>query len=264
MTRPHYVCRRARQAPIINGRLDDPVWQTIERSPRFVDMVDGAPAFYGTHAAACWDDEALYAAFWVDEPFVRASHTERDALIFQENDVELFIDGGDCYYEFEINARGTVYEVFFIWQDAIARFEPAFDPRRALTFAGDYDRQAASFWRGTHPRGVRYAFRDWDFPGLRAAVHVDGTINDDSDVDRGWTVELALPWAGMTHLANGRALPPQPGDQWRMFFGRFQKLHASGQEIQPHPAWCWTPHGRYDTHRPESFTVVEFSDQFIG
>jgi len=42
-------------------------------------------------------------------------------LIFRENDVEVFIDGGDCYYEFEINALGTIYEVFFIWQDAYKR-----------------------------------------------------------------------------------------------------------------------------------------------
>jgi hypothetical protein len=47
---------------------------------------------------------------------VRASLTERDSLIFRENDLELFIHGGDCYYE--VNALGTVYEVFFVWKDA--------------------------------------------------------------------------------------------------------------------------------------------------
>ena len=33
-----------------------------------------------------------------------------------------------------------------------------------------------------------------------------------------------------------------------------------GREVLPHPAWCWAPHGRYDTHRPESWTRVVFSD----
>ena len=60
-----------------------------------------------------------------------AAQTERDSLIFHENDVEVFIDGGDCYYEFEINALGTIYEVFFIWRDAYrrgSRFDvPEFD-----------------------------------------------------------------------------------------------------------------------------------------
>ena len=54
-------------------------------------------------------------------PRCRAELTERDAIIFQENDIEVFIDGGDCYYEFEMNALGTIYEVFFIWKDAFRR-----------------------------------------------------------------------------------------------------------------------------------------------
>ncbi len=116
-----------------------------------------------------------------------------------------------------------------------------------------------SFWKGTHPRGPRWAFLDWDFPGLRSAVAVDGTINDKSTIDRGWTVELAFPWAGMAHLAGTRSLPPRDGDLWRFFLGRFQKLTANGLEITPHPAWCATPHGVYDTHQPEHWTGVRFS-----
>ena len=264
-------CRRTTSAtvsaaaPALDGRAGSAAWLRAPRSPRFVDMVSAEPGWFDTRAAALWDDENLYVAFWIEEPFVEAHQTVRDALVFLENDVEVFIDGGDCYYEFEINALGTVYEVFFVWRDACtrgSRFDtPEFDPysSAALTFGGDYDRSGPHFWRGTHPRGLRWAFLDWDLAGLRSAVHVDGRLNDRSHVDRGWTVELAFPWAGMTHLAGGRALPPRPGDQWRMFFGRFERLLAGGAEVTPHPAWCWTPHGIYDTHRPEHWTVVEFS-----
>ncbi|MDX2153783.1 MAG: carbohydrate-binding family 9-like protein [Bryobacteraceae bacterium] len=240
---------------------DDVLWEASPRSPRFVDMVTGAPGLFDTRAAALWDDEALYVKFWVEEPFVEARQTERDSLVFLENDVEVFIDGGDCYYEFEINAAGTVYEVFFIWHDAYAKFDHVdFDVRRrrALTFGGDYDRTGAHFWRGTHPRGLRWAFLDWDFPGMRWSVRVDGTLNDASDIDRGWTAQVVFPWSGMRPLANGRSLPPRPGDRWRIFFGRFQKLVLSGIEVQPHPAWAWSAHGVYDTHQPEKWTEVEF------
>ena len=61
-----------------------------------------------------WDDEYLYVAYWIEEPNLQASITERDGLIYQNNDVELFIAGQDTYYEFEINSYGTIYEVFFI------------------------------------------------------------------------------------------------------------------------------------------------------
>lgn len=265
----HYSCRRTRSPITVDGRLDEPAWARAERSPRFVDMVTGQPGFFDTRAAALWDDDNFYVAFEIEEPFVEARQTQRDSLVFLENDVEVFIDGGDCYYEFEINALGTVYEVFFIWQDAYrrgSRFDvPEFDllDRKALSFGGDYDRSGETFWRGRHPRGVRWAFLDWDFPGMRSAVHVNGRINDSTVIDKGWTVELAFPWKGMKWLAGGRSLPPEEGDVWRMFFGRFQKLAPGGVELQPHPAWAWNRHGVYDTHLPECFTCVHFTKRFV-
>lgn len=264
-----YTCYRTRGPVRVDGSLTETAWRRAPQSPRFVDMVTGEPGYFDTRAAAVWDDECLYVAFWLEEPFVEAALTERDALIFNENDVEVFIDGGDCYYEFEINALGTPYEVFFIWQDAYtrgSRFDVSeFDllSRKALSFGGNDDRQPETFWWGTHPRKGRWAFLDWDFPGLRAAVHVDGALNDRSAIDRGWTVELAFPWAGMAWLANGRSLPPKDGDTWRIFFGRFEKLNSNGVEVQPHPAWVWSRHGVADTHRPECFPYVDFSETFV-
>jgi hypothetical protein len=264
-----YICYRVREPLAVDGRLDGAAWPHAPRSPRFVDMVTGRLAFFDTRAAALWDDQNFYVAFWIEEPFVEARLTERDALIFGENDVEVFIDGGDCYYELEINALGTLYEVFFIWQDAYrrgGRFDvPEFDllARRALSFGGNYDRTLEHFWNGSHPRGPRWAFRDWDYPGLRSAVTVQGRLNDRSVVDKGWQVSLAFPWAGMGWLANGRPLPPADGDVWRMFFGRFERLEVAGQLPQPQPACCWTKHGTLDTHQPERFTRVRFSTQLL-
>jgi hypothetical protein len=269
VTDTDYTCYRVGEPPTIDGRLTASAWKKAPKSPRFVDMVTGDPAFFDTRAAALWDSKNLYIGFWVEEPFVEAHLTERDSLIFMENDVEVFIDGGDCYYEFEINALNTIYEVFFIWQDAYQRGSKfdveEFDllGRRALSFGGNYDRSGWNFWKGTHPRGVRWAFTDWDFPGVQSAVHVDGLINNRSVVDKGWTVELAFPWSGMKWLADGRSLPPKEGDVWNIFFGRFEKLESAGTLPQPQPAWCWNKHGVLDTHMPEKFTRVRFSNQRV-
>jgi len=214
----HYVARRAAGPIAIDGRLDEPSWQKAERSPRFVDMVAGAPGFYDTRAAVLWDDQYLYVGMWLEEPYVEAHQTKTGSLIFLENDAEVFIDGGDAYSEFEVNALGTTYQVFFIWRDAYKKggpFDiPEFDvmKHQALTFGGDYDRTDGSFWTGTHPRGLRWAFLDWGYPGLRHAVHVDGKLNDNSAADKGWTVELAFPWESLKLVAAGRSLPPRDGD----------------------------------------------------
>ncbi|MHA1911203.1 MAG: carbohydrate-binding family 9-like protein, partial [Candidatus Kariarchaeaceae archaeon] len=153
-----------------------------------------------------------------------------------ENDVEVFIDGGDCYYEFEINALGTIYEVFFIWQDAYLKGKfnelPEFDlVKNEVDILGGFQ----DYRYKKHPRGKRWAFMNWDFAGLLSAVSLQGTLNDNTDTDDGWTVELAFPWKGMKHLAGKRSLPPKDGDVWRMDFSRFEKICVDGKEVQPHP-----------------------------
>ena len=89
--------------------------------------------------------------------------------------------------------------MFFIWQDAYNKFDTrVFDvhSRQAYTFGGNHDRDAATFWRGTHPRGLRWAFTDWDLSGLQTAVKVVGTLNDNTDIDKGWTAEGSVPLGG--------------------------------------------------------------------
>ena len=262
----HYNAAKIKGPLEINGDLTKPEWQNAVKSPRFVDMVTGEPALYDTKTAVLWDEQNLYIGFWAEEPFVVATQKERDSIIFLENDLEVFIDGGDCYYELEMSALNTIYEVFFIWKDAYkkgGKFDvPEFDvfKEKAMTFGGDYDRTGKDFWWGRHPRKLRWAFIDYDMPGLKTGVQVDGKINDPSHVDKGWSLEIAIPWQSMKWLANGRSLPPKDGDSWRIFFGRFQKMTPSGKEVDPHPAWAFNKHGLYDTHIPECFTFVHFKE----
>ena len=259
-----YTARRISESIRIDGDLGKPVWCNATWSRRFVDMVSGDPGLFDTRTALLWNDANLYIAFWAEEPFVEARLVERDSIVFLENDLEVFIDGGDCYYELEVNAANTVYEVFFIWRDAYlkgGRFDlPQFDVHdpKAYIFAGNDDRTGPSFWRGTHPRGARWAFTGFDMPGLKTAVQVDGTLNDNGDIDKGWSLEIAIPWTSLRLLANGRALPPAPGDVWQMFLGRFQKLMLSGAELTPHPAMALNSHGVYDTHQPERWSRILF------
>ncbi|MEE2629162.1 MAG: carbohydrate-binding family 9-like protein, partial [Candidatus Latescibacterota bacterium] len=112
---------RVEKGPTIDGHLDEPSWLAAPRSPRFRDMTHGGPAVHDTRTAVLWDDTNLYVGFWIEEPFVEATLKNRDDPIYQNNDVEVFIAGQDTYYEFEINAYGTVYEVLFVWEDAYER-----------------------------------------------------------------------------------------------------------------------------------------------
>ncbi|WP_301922512.1 carbohydrate-binding family 9-like protein [Ferruginibacter sp.] len=266
MKKTDYIAKKIATAIAIDGNIEKEVWQQANWSKRFVDMVSGDVGMYNTQCAILWNDTYLYIAFRAEEPFVSATLTERDSIIFLENDLELFIEGKDCYYELEVNAANTLYEVFFIWKDAYiktGRFDiPLFDvhQHKAYTFGGDYDRIGASFWKGTHPRGIRWAFTNFDMPGLQTAVQVQGTLNDNSDVDQGWSLELAIPWNSLKILDEERAVPPVSGDVWTMFLGRFQKFMPGGVEIVPHPAMALNCHGVYDTHLTEKWSSIVFEE----
>ena len=259
-----YLAKKISTSIFVDGDINKKVWQEAQWSNRFVDMVSGEPGIYNTQSAIVWNETHLYIAFKIEEPFIEAHMSERDSIIFLENDVEVFIDGGDCYYEFEINALNTIYEVFFIWKDSYrknGKFDiPDFDVHKpeAYTFGGDYDRSGSSFWKGTNPRGIRWAFTDFDIKGLHSAVKIDGTLNDNSDIDIGWSVELSIPWESLQLLSSGRSLPPSNGDIWKMFLGRFQKMMLNGIEVQPHPAMALNCHNVYDTHLPEKWSRIKF------
>jgi hypothetical protein len=254
----HYTCYRASGPLAIDGKLDEPSWEMAPRSRPFVDIVTGEPAWFDTRVAMLWDDDYLYFGFTAEEPNVWATLTERDTRIYEDNDLEVFIAGNDAYYEFEINALNTVYEVFWIWKDifhpgnryfGLPEFNPATHPTMEISGIGGH----------VHPRGERWGFLDWDFPGLRHAVHIDGVLNKRAGTDKAWSAELAFPWKGMGLLADGRSLPPQDGDVWRIDCSRFQQVSPDGKRLNPSAGWTWNRHEYYDSHIPETFTYIHFS-----
>lgn len=231
-----YLCRRAPGTLPIDGKLTDPAWNRAEWTDDFVDIEgDAKPApRFRTRAKMLWDDEFFYIGAEMEEPQVWATLTEHDSVIFQDNDFEVFLDpDGDalCYFEFEINALNTGWDLFL---------------DKPYRDGGSAD-------------------NSWEMPGYRSAVHVRGTLNDPSDVDEGWSVELALPWSAFA-AHGGMPCPPRPGDVWRVNFSRveWQVDVAEGQYVKrpglPEDNWVWTSQGVIDMHQPEMWGYVEFAE----
>jgi hypothetical protein len=181
-------------------------------------------------------------------------------LVWFDNDAELFLDGEDCYYELEINALNTVYEVFFVYQDALKRGS-RFDTTEFDLYNRDVD-VLCGFQDGSrykkHHRGKRWAFMDWDYPGLKTAVKIDGAINEPDKVDKGWTLEIALPWEGLRTLLPNKSFPPKEGDCIRAAFFRFEALRYHNKTVSESPGWALNKHGIYDSHIPEAFSYLQF------
>jgi hypothetical protein len=161
--------------------------------------------------------------------------------MFIDNDFELFINpNGDNhnYYEYEMNALNSIWE---------------------LTLDKPY-RDGGPPHLGDN------------IQGLRSAVHIDGTLNNPADTDRGWSVEIAIPWKGLARYANAVHCPPLPGDQWRMNFSRVEwlidiidgKYRKIPKEMRDEDNWIWSPQGVIDMHRPERWGFVQFCEKAEG
>jgi hypothetical protein len=260
---PHYTAYKIDSAVKIDGKLDESVWIEAPHSSNFRDLISGESTIHETRAAVLWDDNFLYVGYWIEEPDLQATLTERDAPIYTNNDVELFIAGENAYYELEINAYGTIYEVLFIWEEA---FESAgYNQLEAFDRSRDGVRPFNGVGYKNHPRGKRIGYWNWDLPGLQSAVFLDGTINDNRDRDRGWTVELAIPWSSLSvlTLSDDTSLPPQDQDVWRMDFSRFNQ-YKEAPPANDSGGWAWSPHGVWDSHIPECFTYIHFSARKIS
>ena len=242
----HYVCYRTDAPPVVDGRLDERAWQPAPWTDEFIDIEGDRlpPPRFSTRAKMLWDDSFFYVAAEMEEPHVWAKLEKRDSVIFHDNDFEVFIDpDGDTheYYELEVNAFGTEWDLLL-----------------------------------TKPyRDGGTAIDSWDIQGLQTGVSVRGTLNDPSDTDTGWSVELAIPWSVLEECAH-RPAPPEDGDQWRVNFSRVEwrtevvdgdyvKLTdpETGRALYE-DNWVWSPQGLVNMHYPEMWGFVQFSDVTAG
>ncbi len=239
-----YVAYRAGSPVRVDGRLDEPAWQAVPWTEDFVDIEgDRRPSpRFRTRAKMLWDDRYFYIGAELEEPHVQGSYTKHDSYIFhQDNDFEVFLDpdgNNHDYAELEMNALNTTWDL-----------------------------------------RLRKPYRDggsgedmWEIPGLRTAVHVQGTINDPRDVDRGWTIEIAILWGIARALNDSDRSPgkPRDGDQWRVNFSRVQwRFDVDGgryvrRKDHREDNWVWSPQGVVDMHRPETWGYVQFSTAAPG
>ena len=230
-----YVCYQAKSPVQIDGKLDDASWKDAPWTEDFVDIEGDAkpkPRFR-TRAKMLWDDNYFYVAAELDEPHVWATITNHDAVIFQDPDFEVFIDpDGDSheYFEFEMNALNTGWDLRLP--------KPCKDGGPALN--------------------------EWEIPGLKTAVHINGTLNHPADRDHGWTLEIAFPWKVIGEF-NRTPAPPNEGDQWRVGFSRVEWLidiiDGKYRKVpgQREDNWIWSAQGIIDMHRPEKWGYVQFT-----
>jgi hypothetical protein len=239
---------------VTDGRLDEKVWQRAPWSEPFGALATGAAVGLETRVCLLWDERCLYAGYRVEDPDIRGTMTGfHDHVYVNDEDVEIFIEGDGFYYELGVNPINTEYEIRWTWvqrlveRRAYALLEQLFATPNYLYFmARDGERMG------------RHGDLDWQLPGLEHAVQIDGTLNRPAVRDKGWTVELGIPWEGLSSLMGGKRMPPKPGDSLRITAYR---AHHTRIENDPTTGWSWSITGNDNIHVPERWNRVVFVDE---
>lgn len=239
-----YVAPFTNAAPVVDGKIDDAAWQSAPWTEYFKDIegdIRPAPT-WNTRAKMTWTQEGLYIAAELIEPHVWAYLTKHDEIVFYDNDFEVFIDPDNDthrYYEIEINAANTIFDLFMP------------KPYR-------------------NNSGAMFAYNT---PGMKTAVSIQGTLNNPADVDKGWTLEMFIPFMAVT--MGNVAKVPNDGEFWRLGFsrvewdveikdGKYVKLKGANGRNLPEHNWVWSPQGLVNMHYPERLGYVFFSKPETG
>ncbi len=200
---PRYEVKRASSAIVIDGKPDDKAWASAGK----IELIFPWDAQTGpkqkTIARLLWDDQYLYVSYECEDADIVAQHTERDDPTYLDDAVEIFINPmpsqTGIYYGLEMNARATLYD--YVMYES------------------------------------KYLFKQFNLQGVKLATHLDGTMNAHGDKDKGWSLEVAIPWANFDALSKR----PVAGAVWSANINRWDGMEPNrrmsnwSDPVQPRP-----------------------------
>ncbi len=195
-----FECRWADEPIQIDGKADDAAWKKAQVIDQFYLPWLGKNARVAktrTSARLLWDRNYLYFFAEMEDTDLYADVKEHDGMTWFNDVFELFFKPADDkpgYYEFQVNAAGTIMDMFI--------------PRRG---SGGYQRYV----------------KDGDFH-IDAKVVLKGTLNKWTDKDQGWSVEGRIPWTDFMK-SGGR---PDVNEKWKFALCRYDySVDFEGPEL---------------------------------
>lgn len=180
-----YNCFYTNEKIKIDGLLNESSWKKA-KTLNFIIPVTHKKPVSKTDAKVLWDDKYLYVGFKAYDKDIYSYYKNRDDQTCREDVLEVFFKTDlkkEPYYNFEINALGTVYDAFNI------------------------------------KRGVdEHRWAQWNCKGLKSAVYIKGTLNNWRDIDDYWQLEVAIPFSSLETL---KGKVPKPGDIWMFHLARY-------------------------------------------
>lgn len=166
----------------LDGDLDDSGWLgPVARTGAFVDKNAG-PARPYSEARLTWGDGVLYLSLYAADEDIRSSVTAADGPVWRDDDFHFVFDNGTDERIFDVSVGAVI---------------------------ADGTRVSASAVDGGARPPTDFAWTS----GAHVSREIDGTINDASDNDEEWALEIAIPLQAI-------GLTGEPGERVRFAIHR--------------------------------------------
>lgn len=226
---PVYKVSRAMEPIVVDGKMEEASWAGAEvQSFNYFYRGDKPVEKQQSKFRMLWDDENLYLFYECEDTSLTARETNFDARPYLDDCAEFFCvpvpDSIYMHFGFEVNITKAAYDFIVLWK---------------------YYNNRTIFIRGYNPV-------------YRVEVTYDGTINNDSDRDRMWRMEFAIPFTAFSdfHFVSR----PKAGVRWA-----FQAVRQDRNFVDDRFRSTSTLFPIYDirkdVHQPSRFGLLEFTDK---
>ena len=216
---PTYEVHRAKAAPRIDGKLDDAAWAAAKPVTFVFPWTDQTGKKQKTVARLTWDNDNLYVAYECEDSDLTTVQARHDDPTYKDDAVEIFIAPPgvkNLYIGLEMNARAVLFDYLYPF------------PQRII--------------------------KNYNLPGARVAVTSKGSLNNSSDQDQGWNLEVSIPWRSFADLADNPV--PKTGDRWIANLNRWDGTEPNRRLSQ----WSDSGQVKADPHYPDRFGKLVFVD----
>lgn len=224
--RPIYKVLKIKDSLAIDGKMDEMVWNKAEaRSLDYFYQAKTKNKHQKTVYRMLWDDNHLYLFFECNDEQIVAHETKRDGAPYLDDCAELFLIPApkplNTHIALEVSVTTVKNDVLFI-----------------NNFDGDKNLAAK-----------------WYNPNYQVGVDIEGTLNDNSDTDKGWTMEFKIPFNVLWGL--DRAYPIGAGTKYMFLALRQDRNTIEGRNRSTTTIFPVEHIDVKDVHQPDMFGLLE-------
>jgi hypothetical protein len=225
----NFKASKATTQIVIDGKKEEKDWSRTEAATfdyfYHYDTVIKNDDKQKTIFRMLWDEEFLYVFFESDDKYLTAREKVRDGVPFFDDCAEIFLSPApeifSTHMGFEVNLYKTSNDFLFM----------------------------TDFYKGQP--GVLKAFN----PEFKVETTLKGTLNDNSDIDQGWTMEMAIPLKLFFKIDTYASV--KAGAKWTFLALRQERNEVEGNRRITSSIFS-IDEEKIDVHEPNKFGFLYF------